>query len=44
MFLVCPLVRTKRAFRYFRPECPGGSKVTMLAQHDVNQSAVAIAR
>ena len=25
-------------------ECPGGSKVTMLAQHDVNQSAVAINR
>ena len=25
-------------------ECPGGSKVTMLAQHDVNQGAVAIDR
>jgi hypothetical protein len=25
-------------------ECPGGSKVTMLAQHDVHQSAVAIDR
>ena len=23
-------------------ECPGGSKVTMLAEHDVNQGAVAI--
>jgi hypothetical protein len=25
-------------------ECPGGSKVTMLAQHDVDHSAVAIDR
>jgi hypothetical protein len=25
-------------------ECPGGGKVTMLGQHDVNQSTVAIAR
>ena len=25
-------------------ECPGGSKVTMLAEHDVNQGAVAIDR